>query len=85
MATDEHQDWVDRVLARSAWEPSAHFTNRVVVHAMASSLPVSSPRLGFRERVLTTIDGVRSSLLVRLEGSVWVLTQYRELAHLIRR
>jgi len=78
MATDEHQDWVDRVLAHSAWEPSANFTNRVIVRSMAS-LPVSSSRLGFRERVLTSIAGFRDSLLTRFEGSMWVLLQYREL------
>jgi hypothetical protein len=78
MATNEHQDWVDRALAQSAWEPSAHFTNRVIVSAMAT-LPVSAPRLGFWERVRISIAGVRDSLLARLEGMVWVMTQYREL------
>ena len=78
MAIHEHQDWVDRVMTRSDWEPSAHFTNRVIVSAMAS-LPVASPRLGFWERVLSTIAGVRDSLLIRLEGSVWVVAQYRAL------
>ena len=77
MATDD-QDWVDRVLARSEWEPSAHFTNRVIVSAMAS-LPVSSSRLGFWERVRLSIAGARGSLLARFEGTVWMLTQYREL------
>ena len=84
MATDDHHDWVDRVLAHSAWEPSAHFTNRVIVRAMAS-LPGSSPRLGLRERVLATMSGVRDSVLARIEGSMWVLTQYLQLAHLMRR
>ena len=78
MATDDHQDWVDRVLERSTWEPSASFTNGVIVRAMAS-LPLSSPGLGLRERVLTSIAGIRESLPARLEGAVWVLGQYREL------
>ena len=65
----EHQDWVDRTMAQSAWEPSADFTNRVIVHAMAS-LPRSAPRLGLRERVLATVSGVRESLLARIEYQV---------------
>ena len=35
MAIDEQQDWVDRVMAQSAWEPATGFTDRVVIQAMA--------------------------------------------------
>ena len=75
MATDEPHDWVDRVLARSAWEPSAHFTNRVIVHSMAS-LP---RRVSLKERLVATVTGLRESVRARIEGSAWVLLQYREL------
>ena len=82
MATDEHQDWIDRTLARSAWEPPAGFTDRIVVRAMASlpnARPTQAPQLGRWGRILAAIMGIRDTLLARLEGAVWILAQYREL------
>jgi hypothetical protein len=78
MATDKHQDWVDRVMAQDTWEPSAHFTNRVVVASMAV-LPPTRIRTFSRESLLAAITGFRDSMRARLEMSMWVLLQYRDL------
>ena len=75
MATDEHQDWIDRALAPSAWEPPAGFTDRVVVQAM-TMLP---RRVSLEERLVASLAGVRESARARIEVSAWVLLQYRDL------
>jgi hypothetical protein len=71
----EHQDWVDRSMAQSAWEPPDGFTNRVVIHAMAA-LP---RRVSLKDRLVATVTGLGDSLRARLEGSAWVARQYRDL------
>jgi hypothetical protein len=78
MAADEQQDWVDRAMAQSVWEPPAGFTARVLVQAMAA-LPPRRIRSVSREGLLATITGVLGSIRSRVELSMWVLTQYREL------
>jgi len=83
MAADEHQDWVDRALARSAWEPPPGFSGRVVARAMASRTALDPPRtlsrIGLWNTVHATLAGFQEAMRARIEGSVWVLTQYREL------
>ena len=83
MAADEHQDWVDRVMARSAWDPPAGFSRRVAQRAMASRrdlvAPSALPRFGLWNTVHATLTGFQETMRARLEGSMWVLTQYREL------
>ena len=71
----EHQDWVDRTMAQGAWEPPDDFTDRVVLRAM-TALP---RRVSFRDQIAVTVGGVRDSLRARLEGSAWVVRQYRDL------
>ena len=71
----EHQDWVDRTMAQSAWEPPDGFTDRVVLQAM-TALP---RRVSLTERFVATFTGLRESLWARVELSAWVLAQYREL------
>ena len=71
----EHQDWVDRTMAQSAWEPSHGFTDRLVVQAMAA-LP---RRVSLKERLVASLTGLRESVRARIEVSSWVLLQYREL------
>ena len=71
----EHQDWVDRTMAESTWEPREGFTDRVVLQAMAA-LP---RRLSLRERLVATSSGLGDSLRARLEGPAWVVRQYRDL------
>ena len=78
MVSDEHQDWVDRVMAQGTWEPSAHFTNRVVVASMAV-LPPTRIRTFSREGLVAAITGFRDSMRARVEMSTWVLRQYRDL------
>jgi hypothetical protein len=71
----EHQDWVDRTMAQSAWEPPDGFTDRVVVQAMAT-LP---RRVSLTERLMARLTGLRESVRARVEVSAWVLLQYRKL------
>ena len=71
----EHQDWVDRTMAQSAWEPPDGFTDRVVLQAMA----VLPRRVSLTERFVATFTGLRESVRARIEVSAWVLLQYREL------
>ena len=75
MAVDEQQDWVDRAMAHSGWGPPVGFTDRIVLQAMAT-LP---RRSALRERVATAVGDVCGSLRARLEGSAWVVRQYRDL------
>ena len=83
MAADEHQDWVDRVLARRAWEPPAGFSRRVIDRAMASRpavvTPRALPRFGLWKTGHATVAGFQQAMRARVEGSIWVLTQYRQL------
>jgi hypothetical protein len=74
----EHQDWVDRTMAQSAWEPPDGFTDRVVLQAMAALPPRKIPTFS-RAGMRATVTGFRDSMLARFEMSMWVLTQYREL------
>ena len=71
----ELQDWVDRTMAQSAWEPPDGFTDRLVVQAMA----VLPRRVSRRERLVASLTGLRESVGARIEVSTWVLLQYREL------
>jgi hypothetical protein len=74
----EHQDWVDRTMAQSAWEPSDGFTSRVVVASMAV-LPPRRIRTFSLEGLRAAVTGAGDSMRARLEMSTWVLTQYRDL------
>ena len=71
----EHQDWVDRTMAQSAWEPPDGYTDRIVLHAMA----VLPRRVGLKERLVASLTGLRESVRARIEVSAWVLVQYRDL------
>jgi hypothetical protein len=71
----EHHDWVDRVMAQSAWEPPDGFTDRVVLQAMA----VLPRRVTLKERLVASVTGLRESVRARIEVSAWVLVQYRKL------
>ena len=71
----EHQDWVDRTMAQSAWEPPDGFTDRVVLQAMA----MLSHRVSLKERFVASLTGLRESVRARIEGSAWVVRQYRDL------
>ena len=71
----EHQDWVDRTMAQSAWEPPDGFTDRLVVRAM-TALP---RRVSLWDRLAATLIGLRESVRARVEVSAWVLLQYRTL------
>ena len=76
MNTEDRQDWLDRAIdGDGLWEPPAHFVQRVATHAMAA-LP---RRLSVKERLVATFSGLRESVRARLEGSVWVVRQYRDL------
>ena len=82
MACDERDDWVDRVMAQRAWEPPSDFAGRVAVHAMTAlpGVPLqAATRVGFRESVRARLVGIRESTQARIEGSIWVLLQYRQL------
>jgi hypothetical protein len=78
MAVDEQQDWVDRVTAQGAWEPPDGFTNRVVIASMAV-LPPRRNRTFTLEGLRATVTGMGDSMRARLEASVWVARQYRDL------
>ena len=71
----EPQDWIDRALAQGAWEPPAGFTNRIVLQTMA----ILPRRLSLRERLVAVATGLLESARARIEGSAWVLRQYREM------
>ena len=71
----EHQDWVDRTMAHGAWEPPDGFTDRVVLQAMA----VLPWRVSLKDRLVATVTGLRESARAQIEGSAWVLLQYREM------
>jgi hypothetical protein len=77
MATDE-QDWVDRVMTQGAWLPPDGFSDRVVVQVMAALPPRRVP-FWTRENLRSAVSGFGYSMRGRLEGSVWVLLQYRDL------
>jgi len=71
MAAEEPQDWIDRAIARDGtWEPPVHFAEQIAARGMAFH---AAPR-----RRVTFLDLVESVRL-RVEGSLWVLRQYREL------
>lgn len=82
MPLDQDRDWVDDVMARTAWTPPDDFSERVVVRALASrppdALPTTTPVSDFVGAMLAAITGFRESLRVRLEGSAWTLRQYRQ-------
>ena len=71
----EHEDWVDRTMAQSAWEPPDGFIDRVVLQAM-TALP---RRVSLWDRLVATLIGLRESVRARVEVSAWVLLQYRKL------
>ena len=75
----EERDWIDRAVSRDGlWEPPAHFVDRVAVQAF-HALPRPSPRLGILVRLRVLLSDVGENLAFRLQGSLWVLRQYREL------
>ena len=71
----EHQDWIDRTMAQSAWEPPDGFTDRVVLQAMAA-LP---RRVSLQERLVANLTSLRESVRARIEVTSWVVRQYRDL------
>ena len=71
----DHQDWVDRAMAQSAWEPPHGFTDRVVRQAMA----VLPRRVSLKDRLVASLTGFGESIRARVELSAWVLVQYRKL------
>ena len=67
-------DWIDRVIARDGmWEPPAGYADRVAAKGMA----FHSQRHPLASRM--TFMDVIASMRLRLEGSLWVARQYREL------
>ena len=62
-------------MAQDAWEPPDGFTDRVVLQVM-TALP---RRVSLRDRLVATLTGLGESARARLEGSVWVVMQYREM------
>ena len=75
----KEQDWIDRAVARDGmWEPPAHFVDRVAVQAF-HALPRPSPRAGILLRLRVLVTGFSEGLALRLQGSLWVLRQYRDL------
>ena len=71
----EHEDWVDRTLAQSTWEPPGGFADRVVLQAMA----VLPRRVSLWDRLVATFTGLGESARAWIEGSAWVFRQYRDL------
>lgn len=81
--TPEDQDWIDHAIARDGlWDPPAHFVERVAVQAF-QVIPADhlrhTPRAGVILRLRDFGAGVREELSLRIQGSLWVLRQYREL------
>ena len=75
----DEQDWIDRASSRDGmWEPPAHFVDRVAVQAF-HALPRRAPRAGILVRLRVLLVDVGEDLALRLQGSLWVLRQYREL------
>jgi hypothetical protein len=85
MAFDDERDWIDEVMrSGGTWDPPPNFSERVVLRAAAAgAMPAVRPRrarafdvAGFARDLLTRgFDHV----LGRIEGSAWVIRQYREL------
>ena len=71
----EQPDWIDRAMAQGGWEPPDGFTDRLVMQAMAA-LP---RRVSLWDRIVATFTGWRESARARIEGSAWVVRQYRHL------
>jgi hypothetical protein len=68
----EEQDWIDRAISRDGmWEPPARYVERLAARAMAVHAVPSRRR--------TSVLNVFQSIRLRLEGSVWVVRQYRDL------
>ena len=78
MRRKDGQDWVDRVMRGDVWEPPHDFTNRVVRRAV-TVLPQAPPRLGMVARLQSVATGAVQSMRGRIEGTAWVLLQYRQL------
>ena len=74
----EQQDWIDRAIAPGTWEPPAGFTDRLVVQAMAALPPRKISPFSL-EGLRATVVGFGESVRARLEGSAWVVLQYREM------
>lgn len=80
----ERPDWIDDVMRRGpAWEPPPAFADRVVRAAMIAGVvahPVFPlPAVSLASRLRESARGAAASLIVRLQGTVWVVRQYREL------
>jgi len=78
MRREDRQDWVDHLMTSDVWEPPHGFTTRVVSRAM-TMLPQRPPRLGLAARLHALAAGVVQSIRGRIEGTAWVLMQYRQL------
>ena len=72
------QDWVDRVMTQDVWAPPDGFSDRVVARAMAGLPPRRIP-FWSREGLRTAVNGFGYALRGRLEGSAWILLQYRQM------
>jgi hypothetical protein len=78
MRGEDRHDWVDDLMTSDAWEPPHGFTTRVVSRAM-TMLPQQPPRLDLATRAHALAAGVVQSTRGRIEGTAWVLMQYRQL------
>jgi len=75
----DERDWIDRAVSRDGmWEPPAHFVDQVAAQAFLA-LPRPSPRAGLLVRLRVLLTDFSEGLALRLQGSLWVLRQYRDL------
>lgn len=72
MAANEPRDWIDRAIAEDVWEPPTGFAERVAMRGR-TVMPRPVP-----QRRFMLCDFVES-LRARIDGSRWVLRQYRKL------
>ena len=84
MLSDERPDWIDDALRRdAAWQPPPAFAERVVRAAVTTGAvipePAPLPYFSLVSRLRESAIRTTESLLLRLEGTIWVVRQYREL------
>jgi hypothetical protein len=79
MLSDGQWDWVDEAISRDAWEPPPDFARRVVAQATASLPPRRLRPFGFAELVRVAVIGLCESMVARIDGWLWTMTQYRAL------
>ena len=81
--TPEERDWIDQAISRDGmWEPPPHFIEQVAVQAFAIRPPHgqrAAQPAGVAGRMRILIAGVLNDVALRIQGSLWMLRQYREL------